>query len=1182
MPMPDSMPPMETKCADLPPATSGGTCDVAAGGASLLIKGNILTPETVFTGGQVAVDTTGHITCVGCDCAAGGETVVTCADGVVSPGLINTHDHITYTQNLPAHDNGVRYEDRQQWRIGATGRPKIPAPGGASAAQVQWGELRFLMGGATSIVGSGGQAGLLRNLDQAANMGGLMKKAVDFDTFPLDDASGTKRTMDCNYGGTPTLPSSLTSIDAYEPHTSEGIDATAHNEFLCESSDTYDITAPGTSNNIAISKTSMIHGIGLYASDYATMAGNGVGLIWSPRSNISLYGDTARVTLAAKLGVNIALGTDWMPSGSMNLLRELKCADSFNTKYLGGFFDEKKLWAMVTSNAAAVTKMDDSIGVLAVGRLADISIFAGHGKQYRAVIDAVPADVALVMRAGKPLYGDQGLVEGLGAQSCDAIDVCTTMKSVCLMSEVGKTYAGLQTAAGAVYPAFSCDPTPMDEPSCAPKRPESVSGSTIYTGDTSSEDSDGDGIPDATDKCPHTFDPVRPMDNSAQADTDGDGVGDVCDPCPLDPNTTQCTAADPNDRDHDGVPNSTDNCPDTANTDQADADHDGHGDVCDACPNTANPGAQGCSESIYAIKMGGGTTIPVGTAVEVQHALVTGHGTNGFFVQVKEGDAGYMGSDYSGLFVFTGATSTFLTQATEGARVTIDGAVDVFGGEIELDNLTAMTVEAVGPEAPPALIAATYAEVKTGGSRQAALEGVLVQLPGATVTAVDTAFGEATLTAADTTTLQMDDTLFPHGATVGLNYASVAGVLSTKPVTAGSASKIQPRRASDLPPGAPGLASFGPALTYAKVGTTTNAPTYPTPLTVTLTGAAQGDTNVMILSGTVGALTVNNVTVLNGQTSAVVPVTAVAQNADVTVTAMLGTGMQTAHVRVLDAGEVPQTVALSPTDATVTSGGTQVFTVSLDVPAVTAVTVGLSVAPANGTLPATVQIDPNQVSTTFTYTDTATMGDATITATFGASTATATVSVSTGSNHLVINEVDYDNLGNDLTEYIEIYNPSGAAIPLAGKVLYLVNGSTSDDYANYDLSAAGSLPAHSYLVLAGPMVTVPASAIKIDTGWTSTTGTVQNGAPDGVALVDTSTATPTLIDALSYEGSITAATLPNLTTTLVEGTALATTTADSGSVQGTLCRSPDGQDTDNANADWHFCTVLTVGTANQL
>ena len=38
--------------------------------------------------------------------------------------------------------------------------------------------------------------------------------------------------------------------------------------------------------------------------------------------------------------------------------------------------------------------------------------------------------------------------------------------------------------------------------------------------------------------------------------------------------------------------------------------------------------------------------------------------------------------------------------------------------------------------------------------------------------------------------------------------------------------------------------------------------------------------------------------------------------------------------------------------------------------------------------------------------------------------------------------------------------------------------------------------------------------------------------------------------------------------------------ADSNTVAGSLCRSPDGQDTDNAATDWTFCTTLTIGTAN--
>src|SRR5262245_1134933 len=351
--MPDGPPgPDETVCEQLPPATSG-TCDVTAGDANKLFKGIVLTPTKVFRGGQVRVDGSGQITCVGCDCAKGGETAIVCPDGAISPGLINTHDHITFDQNMPYNDSGERYEDRQQWRRGQDGHTKITAPGGATADQIRWAELRFLMGGATSIVGSGGQAGLLRNLD-SANQEGLGQGAVNFDTFPLDDAGGGKRTGDCDYGGTPTTAASIAGDDAYEPHTSEGIDSTAHNEFLCESSDNYDTTAPGTSNNLLLNKTAMIHAIGLTPNDYGAMATAGTALIWSPRSNITLYGDTARVTTAAKMGVEIALGTDWMPSGSMNLLRELKCADSYNSTYLGKAFNDAQLRQMVTLNPASV------------------------------------------------------------------------------------------------------------------------------------------------------------------------------------------------------------------------------------------------------------------------------------------------------------------------------------------------------------------------------------------------------------------------------------------------------------------------------------------------------------------------------------------------------------------------------------------------------------------------------------------------------------------------------------------------------------------------------------------------------------------------------------------------------------------------------------------------------------
>ena len=71
-------------------------------------------------------------------------------------------------------------------------------------------------------------------------------------------------------------------------------------------------------------------------------------------------------------------------------------------------------------------------------------------------------------------------------------------------------------------------------------------------------DMDNDGVFDTNDNCPNTA-------NADQLDTDGDGIGDVCD----------------DDDDNDTILDINDNCPLIANTDQLDTNGDGEGDVCD-------------------------------------------------------------------------------------------------------------------------------------------------------------------------------------------------------------------------------------------------------------------------------------------------------------------------------------------------------------------------------------------------------------------------------------------------------------------------------------------------------------------------------------------------------------------------------------------------------------------------
>ena len=178
--------------------------------------------------------------------------------------------------------------------------------------------------------------------------------------------------------------------------------------------------------------------------------------------------------------------------------------------------------------------------------------------------------------------------------------------------------------------------------------------------------------------------------------------------------------------------------------------------------------------------------------------------------------------------------------------------------------------------------------------------------------------------------------------------------------------------------------------------------------------------------------------------------------------------------------------------------------------------------------------------------------------------------------HLVINEVDYDQVGTDTAEFVEILNPTSGSISLSNITVMFVNGANNTVYASVDLTPEGSLAAGGYLVLGNSSVGIASSAKAMDPGWTS--NAIQNGNPDGLALVDTSA--KTVIDALSYGGSITTAQLTGFGSpvSLVEGTA--TSMTDSNTNVGSLCRRPNGQDTDNASVDWSFCTTLTPGTAN--
>ncbi|HJL18288.1 MAG TPA: lamin tail domain-containing protein [Sandaracinaceae bacterium LLY-WYZ-13_1] len=1166
------MGPTITVCpGDSLPPLDEGVCEATPGDDNLLITGDVLTPGEVFRGGQVLVGADGNIACVGCDCtgeaAAAGATEVVCPDGVVSPGLINTHEHLSF-QALPYEGTAERYEHRHDWRRSGPSRGHEEISNGDDVNSTEWDELRMVMAGVTSVNGSGSSDGLARNLDRNAQEG-LGQPPVEYDTFPLDDGDGTLIAMGCDgYSSDRTSADDIAGEDAYTPHIAEGIDQETRNEFLCQRDGEYDLIEPNTA---------IIHGVGLLAPDIAEMADEQTALIWSPRTNIFLYGDTARVTLYDSLGVLIALGTDWQRSGSMNMLRELQCADAFNADYLSGHFTDEQLWLMATRNAAVATATDDVIGTLAEGRVADLAIYdASTNVDHRAVIDARPQDVALVLRGGEVLYGETPVVDALES-GCDMIDVCGASRAACLMREIGQSYSDLtgDPANSDPYPLFFCDTTPTNEPTCVPARDAMdplpspiVDGSNRYDGMITASDMDGDGIANDEDNCPGIFNPVRPLDMGSQADFDMDGEGDACDPCPLDADTTECTPVDPNDRDRDMVVDTMDNCPNVPNMDQADEDEDGIGDVCDLCPMDANPPGTSCPGTIYQVKMG---DFPSGSTVAISRSVVTAVGDSGFAMQVPTDHPDYVDPNYSGVYVYTAGPPELSGGGaiTRGMTIDVDAEVSEFAGQTQLGFAT-ITESTEASAVPDPVVVTDPATVDEGGAMAEALEGVLVTVEEVAVTndAVDDGQFEVE------GSLVVGDFFFRIDpfVSMGENFDEITGVLFAQGGT-----KLQPRDADDYLAGAPQLARLEPAFGYSRVGDV-DSPTFPDPLTVHLTRASGTDTTVTVTSSSPTGLMVADVTVPAGSSSAPVPVTAVtADPTAYTITATLGGDSDMADVRVLGAAEMPSGFTLSPSSATVSVGAMETFTVTLDIPAPPGGTMVVLGEDTGGTVPSMVTIPADALSTSFDYMAPASEATGTLTASItGLTDQTASLTVVTTPGTVILNEVDYDQDGTDSAEYVELHNPGAVDFDLTGIQLVLVNGSGPSVYDTIDLSSAGTLPAGGYLVVRAPGLTVASGALTID--FSSMDNNVQNGGPDGLAVWDSGAGM--LLDALSYEGSITSVDIDGTTVSLVEGTA--TSEVDDASSPQSLSRIPDGSDTDDASTDWMAVECLTPGEANRM
>ncbi|GAA5446216.1 5'-deoxyadenosine deaminase [Microbulbifer sp. NBRC 101763] len=324
--------------------------------------------------------------------------------GSIYPGMIDLHNHFVYNV-LPLWVVPASYENRSQWPRHSEYRSGVRLPiktvigkySPSAKALVRYVETKALLGGTTT-----GQGIRTRVKGGSKLFIGAMRNVEE----PLNDnlrPAGT-RVPDLHVGGA-TAQERIDSFrrllnrpgqGAYFYHLSEGIDEAARQHF-------FNLKDHDLINQNLVG----IHCLGLAAQDLKYLTEKGAKVVWSPFSNQLLYGRTIDLNSLKESGVKFSIGCDWTPTGSKNLLQELKVAAHANSEQ-GSPFSSYDLVHAVTAGAAHVTGWADQLGTIEEGKLADLLIVRDKKPDaYLNLIAATEPDVELVVVAGVPRYGNR-------------------------------------------------------------------------------------------------------------------------------------------------------------------------------------------------------------------------------------------------------------------------------------------------------------------------------------------------------------------------------------------------------------------------------------------------------------------------------------------------------------------------------------------------------------------------------------------------------------------------------------------------------------------------------------------------------------------------------------------------------------------------------------------------------
>ncbi len=448
----------ETTADDSQSSSSYQTGCTAIAGPTYALHGTALLPDGPET--AYVVVSAEHITGVVTDVAdVPSDAKIIETGGVIAPGLIDLHNHVAY-DFIPFWNSGRRWSDRYQWARASAYSAAVKAPYNAvkkahhMCEAVKYGEFRALAGGTTTIQGSADLT-CTRSWVRNVEFKNFCKDEIRQDVLPVTALKQSDAdALNAQFANGKTK--------AFFIHLAEGTDDSSRAEF-------------DYLEQIGLVKPQVvaIHATALDAPRLAKMGQAGMKIVWSPLSNLALYGQTTDIPTALADGITVSIAPDWSPSGSANVLAELKVADRVNRERFAGLITDRQLVNMVTINPAKTVAMDDKIGSIRKGLFADLVVVRGDVTHpYRALIDAGPADVMLTTVSGQAFYGAPDLVAAIGDdRAYTTVDACGEAKSLADTETTLPISGGSETLAdiqqdfvndgvASTIPLVSCDAAP--------------------------------------------------------------------------------------------------------------------------------------------------------------------------------------------------------------------------------------------------------------------------------------------------------------------------------------------------------------------------------------------------------------------------------------------------------------------------------------------------------------------------------------------------------------------------------------------------------------------------------------------------------------------------------------------------------------------------------------------------